>query len=180
MIARPVQGSRSSELRSSLDPQIKSEIEGNVVEVEPDAFIRAFLYPNSPPLATRDPQMKRDFRLATACFKMLGAGTSTEEGLMSMLQDPGCPKYRNDAFTHINYDVEKEGKLYTPFQKLFTLINEFYRTYLAQEPERVSIDQAWHAPVDPNPLQGGKTESTAKLLRRDFFNTHNKSLKFSP
>ncbi|KAG9046710.1 hypothetical protein FS837_003819 [Tulasnella sp. UAMH 9824] len=178
--ARTFQGSKSSELRSSLEPQIKSEIKGNVVEVEPDAFIRAFLYPNSSPLATRDLQMERDFRLATACCEILKTGTSTEKGLVSILQDPDCPRYRNHAFTHINSDVEAEGKLYTPFQKLFTLINEFYRTSLAQEPERFNVDEAWHAPLDPNPLKVGKTRYTAKLLRRDFFDTHNKPLKFSP
>ncbi|KIO32811.1 hypothetical protein M407DRAFT_18276 [Tulasnella calospora MUT 4182] len=179
VVPRTRQGSRSSELKSSLDPQIKSEIEGNVVEVKPDAFVHAFLYPSSP-LAERDIVRERDLRLATACFDALKEGKSTDKELMSMLEDPDCPQYWEDAFTLLDFNVEKEENLYTPFQKLFTFINAFYRVSLAEEQEPFDVDAAWRAPVDPNPRKAGNTRSSSKLLRRDFFNTHNARLKFSP
>ncbi|KIO32735.1 hypothetical protein M407DRAFT_241234, partial [Tulasnella calospora MUT 4182] len=55
-------GSRSSELKSSLDPLIKNEIERNVVEIKAQAFVHAFLYPLAR-LGEQDPVMERDLGL---------------------------------------------------------------------------------------------------------------------
>ncbi|KAG8931471.1 hypothetical protein FRC01_001251 [Tulasnella sp. 417] len=171
--------SRSSELKSSLDPQIKSEIQRNVVEVKSDPFIRAFLYPSSA-LGEPDPMMERDLRLAKACHDMLRKGTPKDKDLKTMLTDPGCPRYKKNRFSLLDSDVDEEKDLYDPFRKLFTLISTFYRKSLAQEPEPFDVDDAWHAAVDPNPLKAMKARSSASPLRRDFFKTYKARLKFSP
>ncbi|KAG8913539.1 hypothetical protein FRC00_002183 [Tulasnella sp. 408] len=174
---RTLQGSQSSELKSSLDPLIKNEIERNLAEIHAEAFIRAFLYPSAR-LDKPDPVMQRDRRLAVACHEMLEEGISDDGVLMSMLADATCPKYSENGFTLP--DVTQEGYLYTPFRKLFTFISAFYRLSLPNQSPPLDIDAAWPEAVDPRPQNPGHTASSTRSLPRDFFDTHNKVLKFSP
>ncbi|KAG9037931.1 hypothetical protein FS837_001345 [Tulasnella sp. UAMH 9824] len=174
---RTRQGSKSSELKSSLDPLIKNEIERNLIEIEAEAFIRAFLYPSAQ-LGEPDTVMERDRGLGEACHEMLQEGISDDDVLMSMLTDDSCPKYSENGFTLL--DVTKEEHLYTPFRKLFTFISAFYRLSLRKQSPPLDIDAAWPEAVDPKPQNPGDTTPSTELLRRDFFDTHNMVLKFSP
>ncbi|KAG9039163.1 hypothetical protein FS837_001055 [Tulasnella sp. UAMH 9824] len=174
---RTLQGSKSSELRSSIEPLIKNEIEQNVVEIRAEAFIHAFLYPFTK-LDEPDPEiMERDRGLAEACHDMLKEGLSDDDVLMSMLTDARCPKYSKNAFTLLDPNVKEEKDLYTPFRKLFTFISAFYRLSLQNQSTPLDIDAAWPDAVDPKP---GHTASLNNSLRRDVFDTHNMVLKFSP
>ncbi|KAG8919035.1 hypothetical protein FRC01_001513 [Tulasnella sp. 417] len=173
MVPRTLQGTKPSELKSSLDPLIKNAIERNVVEIKAEAFIRAFLYPSAR-LDELDPVMKRDFAWAEACLAMLKKPVAGNNVLMPTLKDANCPKYSKNAFTLL--DVTREGSLYTPFRKLFTFINEFYRVSLATV--SLDIDAAWPAAIDPKTPEDSR--SSTDSLRRDFFDTHDIPLKFSP
>ncbi|KAG9039164.1 hypothetical protein FS837_001056 [Tulasnella sp. UAMH 9824] len=179
MPALTPQGSRTSKSKPFFDPLIKSKINGSVVEVKAEAFVRAFLYPSSR-LGEQDRLVERDLDLALACHDMLKQASSENDLLESILADPSCPQSSKAAFTLLDPTVKSEEDLYTTFRTLFTFINTFYPASLANRPLYLDIDAAWPAAVDPKLGDLRNTRTLRNPVRRDFFDTRKSKLIFLP
>lgn len=166
-VLRTIQNGKDSEQNLSMDPRIRVEIEDRIMEVETEAFIRGFLYCND------GTKMDRDRDLTDACLRALRTEESSDIVVQNLLQDVDLPKYDNHRFPGLQ-DVVLESQLYTPYLKLLNFVDSFFR-------QRVTdADSAWAVAVDPKPKkEPPRTRSAGRLLRRNFFDTHNNAPGFS-
>ncbi|KAG8948126.1 hypothetical protein FRC04_010038 [Tulasnella sp. 424] len=166
---RTIQGGKDSEMRSSMDPLIKHEVENRIYEVKAEAYIRGLLY-----MYGDGANQDRDYRLAMDCLEALEKRNwKKDQVIHNLLKDKDLPTYVNGKFPHLR-KVSLESDLYTPYIKLLNFVTTFFRRRI------LNVDQAWQAAVDPNPAKSRlRSQHINQALRRDFFDTNNTPPRFS-
>ncbi|KIO28209.1 hypothetical protein M407DRAFT_22545 [Tulasnella calospora MUT 4182] len=93
-IYRTYSSNKLSERKTSLEPEIRQEVKGNIVEVHTNAFIRAFLY------MSNTSRMEEDEKHAATCLSTLQADQPAPHPDLADAHAK-APKYKKEKFRRL-------------------------------------------------------------------------------
>ncbi|KAG9048262.1 hypothetical protein FS837_000398 [Tulasnella sp. UAMH 9824] len=186
-----------------VDPQILSELHGNVILIKPEAFIQNLMYgraefPTAGVTGTavslpNDERRSRDEKLAEDCLAALATRNKSKEFnnvVQSLAMDEsqstkdvveGVSPYTSNKFTKLFKGIKAEEDLYRPLAALFAFIGHFYRCYFNESSENevwsMEIDKSWPRAVHP---MRPNSKPRPPALRRGFLISYDKPFRFSP
>ncbi|KIO22024.1 hypothetical protein M407DRAFT_20742 [Tulasnella calospora MUT 4182] len=191
----------ANELTPVVDKKILEELHGNIIAIKPEAFVWNLMYGRAEdrtmePAKTTGPLSRsecwaRDRDLAMECLGALANRQYNQKfnrvvaslvtgGISFPEVMEGISPYTSNKFTKLE-NANREGDLYKPLVALFQFVDQFFRCYfleLAEEGDSsVEVDKTWPIAVDPKEHQ--LDQEPPKLLRRGFFDTHDKQFRFS-